>query len=194
MSHTMRTFIGVPLTPTIRAKLVALQEDLAESSVAVKWVEPENLHVTMLFLGEVDSREVLTVCKTVEEVVAMMDPFSMRVAGVGCFPNLRRPRTIWAGIEQGSQELTELHDALEAPLMEQGCYRREDRAFTPHITLGRVRGESNTRALVEALSQQADWFAGQMTVTEIHVMSSELTKDGPAYTVMSRARLVRGEE
>jgi len=194
MSHTMRTFIGVPLAAAIRDRLVALQEQFTETGVAVKWVEPENLHVTMLFLGEVDAREVLTVCKTVESVTAGIAPFAMRVAGVGCFPNPRRPRTIWAGIEEGSQELVELHDALEQPLMEQGCYRREERAFTPHITLGRVKGESNTRALSEALKQQADWFAGHMTVTEMHVMSSELTKDGPVYTVMSRARLVRGEE
>jgi 2'-5' RNA ligase len=191
MPQFMRTFIGVPLTLAIRDKLVVLQEQFAESGVDVKWVEPENLHVTMLFLGEVDAREVLTVCKTVEGVVTAREPFAMRVSGVGCFPNPRRPRTIWAGIEDGSQELVELHDALEPPLMEQGCYRREERAFTPHITLGRVKGESNTLALADAMKQQADWFAGRMTVTEIHVLSSELTKDGPVYTVMSRARLMR---
>jgi 2'-5' RNA ligase len=194
MPQTMRTFIGVPLSPAIRDRLVALQAQFAETGVDVKWVELENLHVTMLFLGEVDAREVLTVCKTVERVTTAMEPFVMRVAGIGCFPNPRRPRTIWAGIEEGSQQLVELHDALEVPLMEQGCYRREERAFTPHITLGRVKGESDTRVLAEAMKQQADWFAGQMTVTEIHVLSSELKKDGPVYTVMSRAGLVRGEE
>jgi 2'-5' RNA ligase len=194
MPQTMRTFIGVPLPPAIRDKLVALQEQFAETGVDVKWVEPENLHVTMLFLGEVDAREVLTVCKTVEGVTATTEPFAMRVASVGCFPNPRRPRTIWAGIEKGSEKLVELHDALEVPLMEQGCYRREERAFTPHITLGRVKGESDTRSLAEAMKQQADWFAGQMAVNEIQVLSSELKKDGPVYTVMSRARLVGGEE
>ena len=194
MSQSMRTFIGVPLTTAIRDELVHLQGQFAETGVDVKWVEPENLHVTMLFLGEVDAREVLAVCKTVESVTAALAPFAMRVAGVGCFPNPRRPRTIWAGIEEGAQQLVELHDALEAPLMEQGCYRREERAFTPHITLGRVKGESDTRTLAEAMKQQADWFAGQMTVTEIHVLSSELRKEGPVYTVMSRARLLRAEK
>jgi RNA 2',3'-cyclic 3'-phosphodiesterase len=194
MPQSMRTFIGVPLAPAIRDKLVALQEQFAETSGSVKWVEPENLHVTMLFLGDVDAREVVTVCKTVERVVAVMGPFTMRVAGIGCFPNPRRPRTIWAGIEEGAQELVELHNALEVPLMEQGCYRREERAFTPHITLGRVKGESDTQALAEAMKQQADWFAGQTTVKEIHVLSSELTRDGPAYTVMSRARFSAGDD
>ncbi|HLW63858.1 MAG TPA: RNA 2',3'-cyclic phosphodiesterase [Gemmataceae bacterium] len=194
MPQSMRTFIGVPLVPGIRDKLVALQQQLAETSGSVKWVEPENLHVTMLFLGEVDAREVLTVCRTVEGVVGALEPFAMRVAGIGCFPNPRRPRTIWAGIEEGSRELIELHTALEQPLMEKGCYRREERAFTPHITLGRVKGESDTRALAEALKLQADWFAGQMTVKEIHVLSSELMKEGPVYTVLSRARLVQAED
>jgi len=184
----MRTFIAVPLVKPIIDKLVAVQEELAEAGVEMKWCLPETFHVTLLFLGEVDAREVLTVCRTVESVAAQMEPFAMRVAGVGCFPNPRRPRTIWAGVAEGSQELIELHDALESPLMEQGCYRREERSFTPHITLGRVRGESDTRPLADALRQHADWFAGQMTVKEIHVMSSELTPDGPAYTVMSRAR------
>src|SRR4051812_26222335 len=97
-----RTFIAIDLDPGTRARTVRLQEDLAETGPTVKWVEPENLHLTMLFLGEVDNRELLDVCRAVRAVTDRTPPFAMRVAGVGCFPNARRPRTVWAGIEDGA--------------------------------------------------------------------------------------------
>lgn len=185
----MRTFIAVPLEPVLRQRAVKLQEALAPCGGDIKWVEPENLHVTLLFLGEVDVRDTLEVCRTVSSVAAPVPPFAIRVAGVGCFPNLRRPRTIWAGIEDGAAELVQIHDAIEKALLSQGGYRREDRSFTPHITLGRVKGEEDSRPLAEALVKYADWNAGSEIVREIHVLSSELTSAGPRYTRLGRGKL-----
>ncbi len=185
----MRTFIAVPLNDAVRKKTVVLQQQLAQLGPKVKWVEPENLHVTMLFLGEVDAREVLDVCKVVENAAGKLPPLAMTVAGVGGFPNLRRPRTLWVGIEDGAQELIRLHDDIEVELLRLGCYRREDRSFTPHITLGRVRGDELTPELQAALTNNVNWVAGGVSVTDVHVMSSELTAGGPVYTVLSRAKL-----
>src|SRR5439155_9603340 len=117
---------------------------LGQAGTPVKWVEPENLHVTLLFLGEVDAREVLEVCKTVQRTAAVIAPFAIDVRGVGCFPNLRRPRTLWVGVGDGSAKMVGLHDALEGPLLQLGCYRREDRGFTPHVTLGRTKTDDVT--------------------------------------------------
>jgi len=184
----MRTFIAVPLEAGIRNHVVSLQERLSKSGVEVKWVEPENLHITLLFLGEVDVRDTLLVCRAVSDVTADMDSFSIRIAGVGCFPNPRRPKTIWAGIDDGANELVQLHDRIEAILLEQGAYRREGRPYTPHVTLGRVKGD-DARPLSKALKEQADWTAGSEIVREVHVLSSELTSDGPKYTVLGRGRI-----
>ncbi len=185
----LRTFIAVDLGKSIRDRLVSLQERLAQSGAPVKWVEVENLHVTLLFLGEVEDREVPAVCRAVADVCQKMTPFNLAVEAVSCFGNPRRPRTLWAGIGEGSQELCALHDALETPLLDLGCYRREERRYTPHITIGRVKTERPSDTLAAALTRNASWKAGETLIREIQVMSSELTPEGPIYTVLSRAKL-----
>ena len=82
-----------------------------------------------------------------------------------------------------------LHDALEPPLMELGCYRREERKYTPHITLGRVKSDRSAEPLAAALAKQTAWKGGEIGVREIQVMSSELTPKGPIYAVLSRCKL-----
>jgi 2'-5' RNA ligase len=185
----LRTFIAVDVGKPIRDRAVALQGTLARSGTEVKWVEPENIHVTLHFLGEVDDRVVPEVCKVVAASVAQVPAFALTVERTGCFPNLRRPRIVWIGIGQGTQELVALHDRIEEPLLDLGCYRREERAYTPHITLGRVKSDRPTDKLTAALNQQAGWKGGETVVNEVLVMSSELTPQGPRYTVLSRAKL-----
>src|SRR5262245_6672207 len=180
----IRTFIAVDLDKTVRDRTVALQEALARTGTEVKWVEEENLHVTLLFLGEVEDRGVPALCRAVAEVCAVRDTFPLNVETVGCFPNPRRPRTIWTGVGTGGAELVSLHDALEPPLLELGCYRREERQYTPHITLGRVRGDRPTDKLAQALTKNAKWQGGATEVREALVLSSELTPQGPVYTVL----------
>jgi 2'-5' RNA ligase len=190
----LRTFIAVDLGNAIRDRAVALQEALARVGTEVKWVEPENLHVTLLFLGEVEDRDVPAVCRAVAECAARQGAFPMTIERVGCFPNPRRPRTLWIGVGQGTQELCALHDVLEVPLLELGCYRREDRPYTPHITLGRVKSDRPTDRLAAALAKQSGWQGGEKPVREVLVLSSELTPKGPVYTVLSRAQLKAVEE
>ena len=185
----LRTFIAVDPGKTVRDRLIALQEVLARTGAAVKWVEPENLHFTLLFLGEVDDREVPDVCRVVAEGCQAHAAFPLGVERVGCFGNVRRPRTVWVGTGQGTQELVALHDALEPPLLDLGCYRREERQYTPHLTLGRVKTDRPNDKLAAALTKQAGWQGGEAQVREVLVMSSELTPDGPLYTVLSRAKL-----
>jgi 2'-5' RNA ligase len=185
----LRTFIAVDLGKSIRDRLVSLQERLAQSGAPVKWVEVENLHVTLLFLGEVEDRDVPAVCRAAADVCREHTPFPLTVEAAGSFPNARRPRVLWAGIGEGTQELCALHDALETPLLELGCYRREERRYTPHITLGRVKSDRPTEKLAAALAKQAGWRGGEIAVQEIQVMSSELKPQGPVYAVLSRARL-----
>jgi 2'-5' RNA ligase len=185
----IRTFIAVDPGKIIRDRLVLLQKKLAASGAEVKWVEPANLHFTLLFLGEVDERDVLDVCKAVSEVTAHLPAFTMSVEGTGCFPNLRRPRVLWVGLKQGAREMIALHDALEKPLLKLGCYRREVREYTPHITLGRIKTDMPVTHLAASLTKHQTWSAGEATVNEVHVMSSELKPSGPVYAVLSRGKL-----
>jgi 2'-5' RNA ligase len=185
----VRTFIAIDPGKAIRDRLISLQEALARAGGEAKWVEPENLHVTLLFLGEVDMLDVPRVCAAVSDAAGKHAVFPMAVEGAGCFPNPRRPRILWAGLGLGVQEVCALHDALEGPLLELGCYRREERQYTPHITLGRVKSERPTDKLAAALARQAGWKGGETSVREVLVMGSELTPRGPTYTVLSRCKL-----
>jgi 2'-5' RNA ligase len=175
----------------LQSRCVALQETFARAGVDVKWVEAENLHVTLLFLGEVLDRTLPDVCRAVALVAGRHEGFTLGVETIGCFPNMRRPRVVWAGIGAGTQELVALHAALESPLGELGCYRREERQFTPHITLGRLRSEQVTDELAGVLARKATWQAGKVEVRELLVLSSELTRDGPVYAVVGRGKLRR---
>lgn len=186
---SMRTFIGLELTPHVCSRAVSLQESLARTGTDVKWTEKESIHLTLLFLGDVDDRDLNDVCKAVKNSVSDHRAFQISVEGVGCFPNKRRPRVVWIGIGEGSEEVIALHDAMEDPLLELGCYRREERKYTPHITLGRVKGNTSTDALAELVTKKEAWHAGEVMIKEVVVFSSEMTKQGPIYSVLSRVPL-----
>ena len=125
-----RTFIAIDTGKAIRDRLVALQENLAKTGVDFKWVEPENLHITLLFLGEVGQRDLVPVCKAVAAVTGEQASFPITIEKAGAFPSPRRPRTVWVGVGTGSEIVTSLHAGLEKRLMDLGCYRREERALS----------------------------------------------------------------
>jgi 2'-5' RNA ligase len=192
MPKRIRTFIAVETPTSIRQRIEELQQSLAPHAEGVKWVDSEIVHLTIKFLGEVDERDIYDVCKRVKEVAGAWTAFECSVARAGAFPNASRPRVIWAGVAQGTTELSEIHDALDDVLGELG-YPRENRAFTPHFTIGRVRRTSPNPKLRAAVDSRADWQAGSFRVTEILVMASDLSSDGPTYSVMGRARLAATE-
>lgn len=184
-----RTFIGIDIGDAIRASAVALQKELAKAGAEVKWVTPESMHVTLLFLGEVDDRELHPVCKAVRAVAAGEPPFSLRVSGVGAFPTARRPKVLWGGVTDGAEPLQRLYSALEEEMLELGCYRAEEREYTPHLTLGRVNTTEAGLALAPELPKRMAWQGGRVAVEEVLVYSSEMEPAGPVYTVIGRAPL-----
>jgi 2'-5' RNA ligase len=185
----IRTFIAVDIDEAVRRRATSLQEKLARAAPGVKWTDPTSMHITLLFLGEVDELDVVSICRVVGERARELPPFTMEAAGLGAFPTPRRPKILWAGIAEGADELRRVHAALEAPLLELGCYRREERAYSPHLTLGRLSQEDRAGAWGPLLAKHADWRGGATRVDEVLVMRSELLRDGPTYTVMGRARL-----
>ncbi len=185
----IRTFIAFDLGPAIRDRTVSLQKNLGSTGADVKWVEEANLHLTLLFLGEVDNRELMAVSRAVADAAAGHSAIELSIEGTGCFPNMRRPRVVWIGVGKGLEEVRALHKALEEPLLELGCYRREERQFTPHVTLGRIRSEKPMPELAAALEKMQDYHAGETLVREVLVMCSDPSSNGPVYTVMSRGKL-----
>jgi len=185
----IRTFIAVELARGVKERLVELQEELGRTAGNVKWVAPENMHLTLLFLGDVEELEVVSICRVVQERSGRHVPFTFDAEGIGAFPNSRRPKILWVGITDGVKPLRALHADLEEGLLELGCYRREERAYTPHLTLGRIRHDESGEAWGPVLLKHADWHGGSSPVDEVVVMSSEQRRDGPEYSVMGRGAL-----
>jgi 2'-5' RNA ligase len=191
MSRT-RTFIGVEIGEEIRNNSLSLQQTLGKTGAEVKWVTPESMHITLLFLGEVDDRVLHTICRAVSDIAASEPPFTLRVSGVGAFPTLRRPKIAWGGVVDGAEQLRRLYSKLEAKLLDMGCYCKEERDYTPHLTLGRVKGEADGFKLAPELTKRLSWEGGRTVVNELLVFSSELERDGPVYTVLGRGELKAG--
>jgi 2'-5' RNA ligase len=200
--QTVRTFVAVETSTEVReaiSRLVARLEDRGQTkssgtkssekhSTKIKWVERENLHFTLNFLGDVPADQVPEVCQTVERAAARHAPFAIEIGGAGAFPTPQRPRTAWVGVTAGSQPMQLLQADLEGELKKLG-FRPEGRDYTPHLTIGRVRFLARGDDLPQRLNQERDFAAGAMDVAEVVVFSSELGPKGSIYTPLTRARL-----
>ena len=189
MRHTLRTFVAIEIGSANRARAEELIETFHAAGADVKWVGPENLHLTLKFLGEVQSRETHRVCEAVQRGVAKVEPFEFEFHGAGAFPNAGRPRTLWIGAGTGEEEMIALHDHVDAALGKLG-FRKEHRRFHPHLTIGRVRrGGPGVAELGQLVEQHADFSAGRISVRQAVVFSSQLTGSGPIYEALGRAKL-----
>lgn len=189
MNRSLRTFVAVEISPEVRTRAGQLIAQLQTNSAHVKWVEPSNLHFTMKFLGEIDLLDVHRVCGALTEAVQRLPPFEIVAQGAGAFPDPSRPRTIWLGVGEGEEAMVELHAALEAALTPLG-FRRENRRFRPHLTLGRLRGPGEgIDELAAELAQHAEFVAGVVSVDDVVLFSSELQRTGPVYEALCTADL-----
>ncbi|GAB6164671.1 RNA 2',3'-cyclic phosphodiesterase [Thermostilla marina] len=187
--YRIRTFVAVDLDPAIVDGAGRAIARLRTSGADVKWVRPENMHLTLKFLGDVDARDVYDVCRAVQQAVAELPPFTVQVDGLGAFPTLDRPRVVWMGITEGGPQLIELADRVEQALVPLG-FRREARKFRPHITLGRVRGGGGAiRFLADMLRKNERYEVGMTAVDEVVVYSSDLQPEGPVYKPLGHAEL-----
>ena len=177
---TVRTFIAVESSGAVASRAAALIERLRAADAKVTWVAPENMHWTLKFLGDIDLTQTADICRAVGEAAAPVAPFDVEVQGVGAFPNLARPRAVWLGVGKGREQLISLAAAIDARLAAIG-FKPEGRRFSPHLTIGRVRGEKNLPELADQLEQRADYPAGMMEVDEVVVFASYLERGGPIH-------------
>ena len=189
MAEILRTFVAVEIPLEVREKARRVIAALSVTPAKVKWVEPRNMHWTLKFLGEVEIVDTPAICEAVRLAAEPLASFDVEVAGVGAFPDARRPRTIWLGVERGSEQMIELHDAIEFELSKLG-YRPENRRFRPHITIGRVRQSPHGIAeLGELIESHQNFEAGVSLVDEVVVFSSQLHRDGPTYDPLCHVEL-----
>ncbi|WP_096394259.1 RNA 2',3'-cyclic phosphodiesterase [Halorubrum trapanicum] len=182
----MRAFFAVDLPDSLAPAIADAQAPFADAP-GVNPVDPEQAHVTMKFLGEVDENDDGTepslsdVIEAGERAVdrATVVPFKCAVAGLGVFPNREYVSVVWAGIDRGGDDLAALHEALEVETTALGV-DPADHDFTPHVTLGRVENATGAEAVRDALDA-TDPEVGSFSVDEIRLVESTLTASGPEY-------------
>ena len=169
--NSTRVFVAVELDPGTIAALDRVVQQLRSKLSGVRWTRPEQLHLTLKFIGETDNRLLPQLCTGVREACAGIAPFRLGVSGLGAFPKDKAPRVLWAGIDEGAAELRRLAERLEAQLADLGI-PRESRLYTPHLTLGRFgRGASreNVGPILDSLSARVQ---AHTEIDQVVLMSS----------------------
>ena len=181
----MRLFLAIELPTEIKTVLSKLQTELRQLPASVSWTKPDNLHLTLIFLGEVEAARLLALKHVCAEAARRFTPFTLALNGVGVFPTARNPKVLWAGLTDEATVLAHLHHELEERLVPQG-FGRKDKAFHPHLTIGRIKALGGAKPLVErALAQPLP--ALQFTATELVLMQSQLDPGGSIYTPLAHA-------
>jgi 2'-5' RNA ligase len=188
----VRAFIAIELPDTVRALLADLQRSLMRAQNApVKWVAPEAIHLTLKFLGNVESAKIPAIEDAANSATAGSKPFRLETANPGVFPNLRSPRVVWVGLVGDIASLLALQEQVEHALAPLG-FPPEGRPFSPHLTLGRVRENASPgerRLLGEALQSLQTNQAASFEVRSISLMRSTLTRAGAMHSCLASTPL-----
>lgn len=184
----IRTFVAIDISDEVRGNLKKLSADLKSRVRDVRWVRVEGIHLTLKFLGYV-SEKVIPSLKEVMREAAQMAPFEMEVKGLGAFPNSRRPRVIWVGVEEPTGALLELAKRIEQGMKPLG-FAPEDRPFNAHLTLGRVMKDGKPDNELEGLvERERERPLGFVKADEIILFRSDLKPDGAVYTKLETVNL-----
>jgi len=182
----MRVFLAIEIPENLKGRLATVQNKLAPSIRGVRWEKTEKFHITLIFLGEVAEERISDLEEAVRHGVRGIEPFKISLSGLGCFPNERRPRVIWVGIEGEVETLIQLEKQLEAALTKFN-FEFDQKKFHPHVTLGRVKGPTS---IAEGWSPFAKATEdSKFEVREVTIMKSTLRPTGSVYIPLSRIPL-----
>ena len=180
----MRAFIAIEMPPVVTGELKGLQKRLQQSGVKARWVRPENIHLTLKFMGDIDPLKVETVSGAMRVAAGRFAPFELSVRGLGVFPQLKRARVLWAGLGGAVSDLIELQQELDAALENCG-FEPEKRTFRGHLTLARFRQRVDPTGLQKALQDAGRVDTAKWTASSLVLFQSTLTPSGPIYAQLA---------
>jgi 2'-5' RNA ligase len=181
MSDKIRTFIAISLPSPVLQAICEAQETLRGKGLDIRWVRKEGIHLTLKFLGNVDMDQVGQIQAAIEEAAKGFSPFTLKGEGVGVFPDLRRPRVVWAGISGDVEVLRSLQGDLDSQLKPLG-FPKEKRRFKGHLTLGRAKSRLDGTKLAETFEALADFRTESFTAQEVVLFQSDLRPGGAVYS------------
>jgi 2'-5' RNA ligase len=186
--QTIRAFISIEIPQEIKEKISLIQEQLKGVETPVSWVRLNSIHLTLKFLGKILEEQIPDIKKCIDIAVSGISPFSVNVKGGGVFPNLNYPRVIWLGLKDKTDSLFKLHKGLDSCLEKIG-FKPEERGFTPHLTLGRVKSLKGKNHLIRTIHIYKDIEVGEICVDRVKLMKSQLNPAGAVYTVLEEIKL-----
>jgi 2'-5' RNA ligase len=183
--ESVRAFIAIELPGSIKSALSQLQDNLKRSEhTSVKWVDTGSIHLTLKFLGNIATETIPELTKVLSEAARGITPFHLELGEMGVFPNLRAPRVVWVGLRGETATLSVLQENIESALIPLG-FPPENRAFSPHLTLGRVREKASPgerRSLGQAVASSKVASREPFPVDSLSLMRSTLTREGAVYS------------
>ena len=188
MPGMLRAFVAVEMPGPVRKALEEVQSGLKQLNIRARWVRPENIHLTLKFLGNIPAGHVPSIGDVLRVVAQAHGRFSLAVAGVGVFPDIRRPKVIWVGLTSRPEALTPLQQDLDGRLAALG-FPREEKPFRGHLTIGRFRAEGLPGPVADAVKRYAAVPFGTFAVEEIVLLKSDLRPEGPLYAPLAREKL-----
>jgi len=186
--EVLRAFIAVEIGEAVRTSLAALQQSLKKSHARVGWVAPENIHLTLVFLGDIFRAQVESLAAALSQVAAGTKCFEFSVGGTGFFGPSRSPRVLWVGVQDSSLALGRFQADIAAAVRGGGL-KIEDRPFVPHLTLGRVRARDGVDELTSTLALARNTPYGTVNVRRLLLMQSHLEHRGVRYSVIKEMLL-----
>jgi 2'-5' RNA ligase len=188
----IRAFIALHLEPALAAKVSKVQQGLNAPDGAVRWINPEHLHLTLQFLGNVAADRLGELVAALRRACSQTPPFQVALEGAGCFPSSKSPRVIWIGIQGELEPLRKLQSQIALETRTFGDHG-EERAFQPHLTIGRVKASGlEGRAVGQAMELAAVPKLGDWTVQHVLLVRSELSSVGASYTTLATVALGTG--
>jgi len=188
VAETVRMFIAIELPGDVRQYVAECEDRLRRAGADVRWVRPDRIHLTLLFLGEVPADRLADLEAAVRAAAGSFAPLALQAAGAGRFPLRGTPRIIWIGVEEPTGGLVRLQKAV-AEATADFAEKREDREFAAHLTLGRAKSGKNARPLDEAIAAMAAETGPAFEVREVVIFKSELSPQGPTYTPLAKLPL-----
>ena len=176
----MRTFIAIELPPDVIALIQTVQHQLKSHKLDVKWVKPQNIHLTLRFLGDITAETVASVEKAMAGAVKDIPPFLLTPKGLGAFPGFNRPRVLWMGLDGDLDVLNNLYQRLEEQLEALG-FEKEKRPYSGHLTLGRAKGKLDPIKMVDIAGQYKGFSADAFRVKDVILFKSDLKPTGAVY-------------
>jgi 2'-5' RNA ligase len=186
----IRTFIAIEIPDEIRNKIGELQVSLKKFGGRISWTKPGNIHLTLKFLGDTDENLIDEIASQLKESAASIQPIQITIRTVGTFPNFKNPRVIWIGAESEQKQLAELAAKIEAGVERFG-FKKENRPFSAHLTLGRVKDVKGIQPVMDKLKDHENFEAGSFLAEELHLIKSELHPTGAIYTSLRKIIFVK---